>query len=112
MSDEKEPVPDGMKRYSMLGMDIVGPEGLPDEFVGAIFESMVRTGAVLFDPETGTLSSNPAYMEEGEVGGLVMKLKDDFSVGEVKEIPKDEITRDMNDNPEMRDRFRRLLDDE
>lgn len=109
MSEEKEPVPEGMKRYTMLGMDIVGPDGMPDEFVGSIFEAMVKSGAMLFDPDTGTIKPNPD-MKPGEVGGLVMSLNDDLSVDEVRPLDKVEIEEDMKDNPEMRERFRKLLD--
>jgi hypothetical protein len=97
MSEEKKPVPEGMKRYSMLGIDIVGPEGLPDEMIAAILEGMVRAGAIEFDHKTNTLNPNP-NMKDDKIRGISLGMDDGFNVGSATLMSDEQVKKDLGVN--------------
>lgn len=91
---EDQPIPEGMRKYTMLGMTIVGPEGLPEEFVASIMEGMVRAGALVFDPATSTLKANPA-MEQDKIRGMTIGMDDAGNVGPCALLSDDEVKKDL-----------------
>jgi hypothetical protein len=93
MSEQKK-VPEGMKRYSILGLNFVAPDGLPDEMLALVAEGMVESGHAVFDPTTNQLRANPD-IEQNRVHGMVIKVNDDGEILSSKKIPDDEIKKDL-----------------
>lgn len=94
MSEDDQPIPEGMRKYTMLGMTIVGPEGLPDEFVASVMEGMVRVGALVFDPATQTISPNPD-MSDDTIRGMTIAMDDSFNVGRASLMDDEQVKKDL-----------------
>lgn len=94
MNEEDKPIPEGMKRYTMLGLSIVAPDGIPEELIGAIIEGMVQSGHVVFDPVTNTLKNNPDIID-GEIQGLSMQVDGLGNVVNSRALSRNEIKDDL-----------------
>ncbi len=94
MSDEKPHIPEGMEAYTRMGVNVVGPAGMPPDFVNAVFQSLVQAGALVFDPENETLTANPD-MTDDKVRGLVMKMDNNMDVKDVRMLSDDEVNKDI-----------------
>lgn len=93
MSDEKK-LPEGMQRYSILGLNFVAPSGMPDEILALVAEGMVQSGHVIFDPATNTLKPNPD-VDQTKVQGLTLKVDEAGRIASAQKISDEQIKRDL-----------------
>lgn len=66
-------------------------ENLPRELIEHLVESLVEVGALIRDPETGTLKPNQDQLPDGVISGVELEVDDEGDLTSCRQLSADEI---------------------